>query len=80
MAPTLRDGDLAAIDRSSVEPISGRVFAVRTEEGLAVKRLRRIDGRWHLTSDNPGHPPRPVAGADRILGRVAWTGPPPRRR
>ena len=79
MAPTLRDGDLAAIDRGSVEPISGRVFAVRTEEGLAVKRLRRIDGRWHLTSDNPGHPARPVAGADRILGQVAWTGPPARR-
>ena len=76
MAPTIRDGDLAAIDRGRVEPINGQTFAVRTDEGLAVKRLQRIDDRWHLTSDNADYPPRPVTGADRILGQVAWTGPP----
>ena len=76
MAPTLCDGDLAAIDHSRVEPLDGQVFAVRTDAGLAVKRLRRIDERWHLTSDNPDYPPRPVTDADRVLGQVAWTGPP----
>ena len=76
MAPTLCDGDLAAIDHSRVEPLDGQVFAVRTDAGLAVKRLRRIDERWHLTSDNPDYPSQPVTDADRVLGQVAWTGPP----
>lgn len=80
MTPTLRDGDLAAVDRGRTEPVDGGVFAVRTAEGLAVKRLRRLGGRWHLTSDNAACPPRPVAAADRLLGRVAWTGPPAPRR
>lgn len=79
MTPALRDGDLAAVDRGRTEPIEGEVFAVRTAAGLAVKRLRRLGGRWHLTSDNADYPPRPVA-ADRLLGQVAWTGPPAPRR
>ena len=80
MTPALRDGDLAAVDRGRTEPIEGEVFAVRTAAGLAVKRLRRLGGRWHLTSDNADYPPRPVAAADRLLGQVAWTGPPAPRR
>lgn len=79
MTPTIRDGDLAAIDRGRTEPLEGELFALRTDEGLAVKRLRRMGGRWHLTSDNPACPPRPAAPADRILGQVAWTGPPAAR-
>ena len=40
---------------------------------MVVKHLRRIDDRWHLTSDNPAYEPRPVVGDDRILG-ARWTG------
>ena len=76
MTPTIRDGDLAAIDRSQTDLLEGQVFALRTDEGVVVKRLRRIDDRWHMASDNPAYEPRPVTGDDRILGRVAWTGPP----
>ncbi len=76
MLPTIRDGDLAAIDRGRIEPLEGQLFGVRTDEGLMVKRLRHIEGRWCLTSDNASYPPRPAEEEDRILGQVAWVGPP----
>ena len=76
MEPTIGDGDLVVLDSGRTEPLDGQVFGVHTEEGLVVKRLRHIEDRWHLESDNPAHASRPVRGEDRILGRVAWTGPP----
>ena len=76
MALTIRDGDLVVLDSGQVEPLDGLVFGVRTDEGLNVKRLRRIDDRWPLECDNPAHESQPVTGDDRILGQVAWAGPP----
>ncbi|MYN65254.1 MAG: hypothetical protein F4X11_09540 [Acidobacteria bacterium] len=75
MEPTIRDGDLVAIDAGRTEPLDGRLFAVRTDAGLVVKRLRQSGARWLLASDNPAHEPRTVAEDDRILGEVAWSGP-----
>ncbi|MYH28702.1 MAG: hypothetical protein F4137_07550 [Acidobacteria bacterium] len=75
MEPTIRDGDLVAIDAGRTEPLDGRLFAVRTDAGLVVKRLRQAGARWLLASDNPAHEPRTVAEDDRILGEVAWSGP-----
>jgi len=76
MAPVIGDGDLVVLDSGRTEPLEGRVFGVHTEQGLVVKRLRRVDDRWHLESDNPVQESRPVTGGERILGQVAWTGPP----
>ena len=76
MEPGLRDGDLVALDHSKPDPIDGRVFVVRTDDGLVIKRLRGRPGAWTLTSDNRRYRPRPVRTADRIIGRVAWSGPP----
>ena len=75
MEPTIRDGDLVALDAGRTEPLDGRLFAVRTDAGLVVKRLRQSGTGWLLASDNPGHEPRRVAEDDRILGEVAWSGP-----
>ena len=78
MEPTIHDGDLVAVDASRTDPLNGHLFAVRTAGGLVVKRLRQSGRNWLLTSDNPGHAPRPVAREDRILGQIAWCGPPGR--
>ena len=75
MQPTIRDGDLVAVDSGRTDPLDGSLFAVRTDGGLVVKRLRRTGGRWLLASDNPAHAPREVVESDRILGQVAWCGP-----
>ena len=76
MLPDIRDGDLLAVDSSRVAPINGQVFVLRVEAGTVVKRLRRRGDRWHLVSDNPAYEPRPVMEDDRIVGQVAWVGPP----
>ena len=77
MEPTLHEGDLIVLDRSKIEPISGQIFVVRTPDGLVVKRLKRAGRTWRLVSDNPAYPPRSVGKDDRVLGRVAWSGPQP---
>ena len=79
MEPTIRDGDLVAVDSGRTDPLDGRLFAVRTDAGLVVKRLRQTGGRWLLISDNPSHAPRPVGKDDRIVGQIAWCGPQGRR-
>ena len=77
MEPTIHDGDLVALDHSRNDPIDGQIFVVRTEDGLVVKRLRRRGTlSWTLAADNPAHPPRPAETEDRIIGRIAWSGPP----
>ena len=75
MEPTIRDGDLVVIDAGRTAPLDGGLFAVRTDAGLVVKRLRQSGSRWLLASDNPVHDPRAAAEDDRILGEVAWSGP-----
>ncbi len=76
MLPGIRDRDLLAVDSTRVEPLDGQVFVAQTDEGLVVKRMRRIRRRWHLVSDNPAYEPRPVTKGDRIVGQVAWSGQP----
>ena len=77
MAGTIGDGDLVAVDCGHTTPLDNHLFAVASEGGVVVRRLRLQDG-WILTADNAAHPDRPLSGGDHLLGRVAWHGP--RRR
>ena len=76
MSPTIGDGDLVVVDPGRTEPLDGQAFGIHTDGGLAVKRLRNAGGRWHLESDNPAHEPRPITEEMRVVGQVAWWGPP----
>ena len=80
MEPIIYDGDLVAVDAGRTDPVNGEAFAVRTEAGLLIRRLRQQDGRWLLTSDKRTHPPQDLVEDDRILGQVAWYGPRNRHR
>ncbi len=75
MEPTLHDEDLIVLDRSETDPVDGCLVVVRTKEGVVIKRVRRVGRSWQLLSDNPSYPPRQVAKDDRVIGRVAWSGP-----
>ena len=74
MEPNLQNGDLVALDYSFVEPIDGKLFVVRTDDGLVVKRLRGFAQDWKLVSDNAAYEPRQAHKDDRIIGRVAGAG------
>ena len=74
MEPTLADGCLILVDRSQREPREGRIYVMRTEDGLVVKRLGKDDrGRWEVRSDNPDWKPVPLTYGSDIVGEVRWT-------
>ena len=75
MEPTLNDGDLILLDYSRTDPLDGQIFVLRDDDGLVVKRLRGSGFDWELVSDNPAYPPRRVSQEDRLIGRLAWSGP-----
>ena len=54
----------------------GRIYVVRTADGLVVKRAGRdVAGAWQLVSDNPNKnvwPTRPWPPGAEIVGEVKW--------
>jgi len=74
----MRDGDWAVL-RVTSEPLHNRVMLVQIagdadDYAYVLKRLKREDGKWLLTSDNPDGPTlagtkdmRPIARVERII-------------
>ena len=75
MEPTLPDGCSILVDRKRREPQEGRIYVMRTEEGLVVKRLGLDEeGRWELLSDSPDWRATPMSHGTEIIGEVRWLG------
>ena len=78
MEPTLPNGSLILVDLATEHPKSGRIFVIRTGNGLTVKRL--ADNRkvgWMLESDHPQRslwPTQPWPEDGEIVGEVRWVG------
>lgn len=77
MYPSYPDGSTVLINLAQREPVSGKVFALVTDDGLRLKRLhKRADGVWEIRSDNPEKHLYPseemTLGAVAILGRLRW--------
>ncbi|WP_234931101.1 MULTISPECIES: LexA family transcriptional regulator [Gluconobacter] len=81
MTPTLREGDLAMIDTSSINVQGGAVFALRVEGNILIRRLeRRLGGGIRALADHDRYPPQDLspdeAQALTLLGEVIWSGGP----
>lgn len=83
MEPTISDGDVLLIDRSSTLPRNGKVYAMLRPDGsTSIKRLvQSFAGDWIIRSDNPDktlYPDEPVSMEDlqqiEIIGRSVWGG------
>ena len=75
MEPTLPDGCSILVDRNRREPQEDRIFVLRTEDGLVVKRLERDPkDRWQLVSENADHPTAPLLYGAEFIGEVRWMG------
>ena len=74
MEPTLQHRAVVLVDFQRTVRRHNKIFAVRTEEGPVVKRLRRDEDGWWLVSDNPAHKPVPWPRDAQVLGQVMWTG------
>ena len=74
MEPSLPDGCSILVDRGQQELREGRVFVLRTRDGLVVKRVRRVDDLWFLVSDNPSWDQVSLDVDDTVIGKVRWSG------
>ena len=73
MEPTLPDGCSVLVDHNRQRRRQGRIFVLRTEDGLVVKRLGKDDaGGWELRSDNPAWETVPMRRGDEVIGEVRW--------
>ena len=75
MEPELYDGDLILLDMAETVPRDSRIYAVRYNADLFVKRVMELPGnRIQLLSTNANYPPITVDAADlggiQIIGRV----------
>ena len=74
MEPTLLNGCSILVDRKRREPHEDRIYVMRTEEGLVVKRLGLDEeGRWEIRSDNPDWRATPMSPETEVIGEVRWT-------
>ena len=76
MEPTLVDGCSILVNLASRRRRAGRIYVVRTEDGLIVKRAgKNRTGAWQLVSDNPNKqtwPTRPWPPDAPMIGEVKW--------
>ncbi len=76
MEPTLPDGCSILVDRSQGRRRRrvGRIFVMRTEDGLVVKRAGKdAEGNWQMESDNEDWEPVPWSRDAEIIGEVRWS-------
>lgn len=72
MEPGLYDGDQLIVDTADRTPIaSARVYVIRVDGAVMVKRVAAGRKKLVATSDNPAAAPVP-AGEIEVVGRVVW--------
>ena len=75
MEPTLPDGCSILVDRKRREPHEDRIYVMRTDDGLVVKRVGKDpEGNWQIESDNEDWEAVPWSNATEIIGEVRWLG------
>jgi phage repressor protein C with HTH and peptisase S24 domain len=75
MFPTIPDRALVLVDKERTEPVHNRIFLVRHEGAIFIKRLWRETGRMFLVSDLDDSRMEVRPGEDfEIIGRLLWYG------
>ena len=73
MGPTLPDGCSILVNRDQTRRRVGRIYVLRTGEGLVAKRAGKGEGAgWQLVSDHPAWKPIPWPRDAEVLGEVRW--------
>lgn len=82
MEPTIPDNSLLLLDRSQTHISDGKIYVVRADDELYVKRIKRIiGGGIELISDNPHYKTRELTkdrlsnqGFFEVIGQVVHIG------
>jgi phage repressor protein C with HTH and peptisase S24 domain len=77
MNPTLSTGDKILVDRAKKDVLDGRLYILRVEDTLYIKRLQKLPkGKIRAISDNKDYEPFdliPKENDFEICGRVLWS-------
>lgn len=60
MAPKIEDGDHVLVDESQTTLYDGRIYVIRIDQEIVVKRIAKEPGKILLVSDNPEAEPRRI--------------------
>ena len=78
MEPLIRDGDTVLVDQTDNSPADGKIYVLRIDDALMVKRMEKIPGGWRVKSDNPDRGYYDLRGEEletmHVFGRVRWFG------
>ena len=75
MSPTIQDGDLLMINDSIKEIFPNKIFVIKQDNKLRVKRLKtELSGETLIISDNPSYPIEVMNKETEIVGQVVWSG------
>jgi phage repressor protein C with HTH and peptisase S24 domain len=77
MIPTLHDEDVVLVDESQRDILEGKIFVIRIDDDIVVKRVGKKPGQLVLISDNRDlYPALEVAANEQsnveVVGRVIW--------
>ena len=72
MEPTLPDGCSILFDRNRRTRRERRIYVVRTNGGLIVKRAAKRGRAWELASDDPTYVSEPWPPDAETIGEVVW--------
>ena len=79
MAPRIEDGNHVLVDESQKDFFEGRIYAVRIDEEILIRRVAREPGRILLLSDNHELSPGPIVLENSnpahdwsVIGRVVF--------
>jgi len=75
MYPTIQDGSVVLVDEGRKQFVRGKIFYIRMNGQMYIKRLIEEEGDIYVTSDNDANLLR-IEDADdfEIIGRCIWTG------
>ena len=72
MEPVLPEGCSILVDMRARRLRAGRIFVVRGEDGITVKRAVREGKKWMLESEHPAREPIPWPRGAEVIGEVRW--------
>ena len=78
MEPLIKEGDTVLVDQTDNAPVDGKIYVLRIEDALMIKRMEKIPGGWRVKSDNPERGFYDLRGEElnmmQVFGRVRWFG------
>lgn len=64
MQPTIADGAAIVIDKSNCKALDGKIYVLRIEDSLYVKRIQKIPSGLRLISDNKIYQPLDISSSE----------------